>query len=303
MTYDDYGGGLGTTTRELRRNVATPDLRDTILRVRELPTLPSVLVRILKTAADPESSAVELGELMSDDQSLSATLLKLVNSAYYGFEHSIESTTRAIVVLGFFEVRNITLTTTAFRTFRGKSSSFSRLLLWRHAIASAIAAELTAKAAQTPLLGCFESGLLHDIGKVVLDVLYPNRFREAAEKASTEQRRLTELETELFGADHAWVGGLLVEHWNLPPTIVQAVRHHHTPEEAEDNGRLARIAAIANYITYGADLGEPSNGRPPGFPEAAGQELGLSQEQCAEISQKVAGVREEIDAFLGVLID
>ena len=110
-----------------------------------MPTLPTVLTKILATAADPDASALDLGEHISADQSLSATLLKLVNSAYYGFHRQINTVTQAIVILGFLEVRNITLTATAFRTFKQGHPDFDRTQLWRHSLGTAMAADRIAK--------------------------------------------------------------------------------------------------------------------------------------------------------------
>lgn len=282
--------------------VDTQKIRDAVGRIRELPTLPSVLGKVLTTAADPEASALDLGKLIAADQSLSATLLKLVNSAYYGFYRQIESVTHAIVMLGFFEVRNLTLTATAFRTLsRGSSSSYDRTQLWRHALATAMAAERCAKVLNVNSRGCFESGLLHDIGKVVLDTLHPEAFRDAARLAHEKGCCIGDMEKEVFGLDHAEVGGLLGEHWNLPRSVVEAIRCHHTPEQATVDSRLTAITAIANCVTYGAELGEWSSGAPPAFPEATAQAIGLSEADIQKVSRNLIESQDKINQFIGAL--
>lgn len=278
-----------------------PDVRDAVTRIRDLPTLPSVLSKILATAADPDASALDLGQHIAADQSLSATLLKLVNSAYYGFYRQIKSVTQAIVLLGFLEVRNLTLAATAFRTLGSSGSDYDRLQLWRHSLATAMAAERCAKRLRADTEGSFEAGLLHDIGKVALDLLYPERFQSAAHQAHERECFIAETELAEFGLDHAEVGGLLGEHWNLPPAVVQAIRFHHAPERAPEDSPLTALTALGNYISYLAGLGERSNGRMPEFPEAAAARLRLNEAACAEIASELQRNAGKIDELLGAM--
>lgn len=278
-----------------------PDIRDAVQRIQELPTIPVVLGRILSTAADPEASALDLGQLIASDQSLSAAVLKLVNSAYYGLSRQIVSVPQAIVMLGFFEARNVTLAATAFRSLPANSSNYDRTRLWRHSLATAMAAERCAKMKQICVIGCFESALLHDIGKVVFDLLYPTAFREAAERAHARACPIIETEREVFQMDHTEVGGSLGEHWNLPEVIVEAIRLHHSPASATINPKLTAMISVANYVTYAADLGESSNGCPPEFPESAADILNLSREESDGLSAELLENHARIDDFLGAL--
>lgn len=281
--------------------MSKPDVESAIDRIRELPTLPSVLGKILNTAADPDASALDLGQHITADQSLSATLLKLVNSAYYGFYRQITSVTQAIVMLGFLEVRNIALTATAFRSLSSGSSDYDRLQLWRHSLASAMAAEQLNKALKCDVDGAFEAALLHDIGKVVLDTLYPELFLKAAHNAHAQGKTISETLTEVVGMDHAEVGALLGEHWNLPPAVVDAIRHHLKPEGATVAPELTHLTALANAITYAAGLGESSNGRPLELPEVSIQALKATPEVLETVKKKLEDSRANIDEFLGAL--
>jgi len=281
--------------------VTEPNVRNAVLRIKDLPTLPSVLGKILSTAADPDSSALDLGQHIAADQSLSATLLKLVNSAYYGFYRQISSVTQAIVMLGFLEVRNLTLTATAFRTLSKSTSDYDRAQLWRHSLATAMAAERLAKLAKLEKEGTFEAGLLHDFGKVALDMLYPDAFRQAAKMAHGEKEFMHVAEHEVFGLDHAEIGGLLGEHWNLPETVVEAVRCHHSPEEATKTPVLTHLVHIANYVTYQSDLGELSNGRAPELPVESLAASGITAEQVEATIEELKNSHEKIDDFLGTL--
>ncbi len=280
----------------------TPDARESIISIRELPTLPTVLGQILTTVSDPEASALDLGRHIAADQSLSATLLRLVNSAYYGFYRQINSVTMAIVILGFLEVRNLVMAATTFRVLANPDSSYDRVQLWRHALAVAMGSERCAKQLGWSLDEAFICGLLHDIGKVALDTLYPDQFTKAAERAHENGKFIRETELETFGMDHAEVGGLLAEHWNLPASVMEAIRFHHNPAESSGEDDLASLTAVANYIAYQADLGESSNGRGPVFPEYAMDQLALPKKILDDVCKDVRQNRERIDEILGSLV-
>lgn len=280
--------------------VSTPKVANAIARIKALPTLPSVLARVLATTADAEASAVDLSRHVASDQSLAATLLRVVNSAYYGHYRQVDSITTAIVMLGFYEVRNITLATTTFRTFAKGHPDFDRVQLWRHSLATAIATERLAKAMNLSSDGCFVSGLLHDIGKVALDVVYPAPFRDAVHRAHLEKRLVRETEADQFGIDHAEVGGILVEKWDLPPTVVEAVRRHHAPELSTLDAPIAALVAVADFVTYQAGLGESSNGHDPTYPETA-TAAGITQAQWSGVCENLKNSHDQINEFLGAL--
>jgi putative nucleotidyltransferase with HDIG domain len=277
------------------------DIQEAIAEVRNLPTLPSVLGKILSTAANPEASAMDLGKHIAGDQSLSATILKVVNSAYYGFYRQITSVTQAIVMLGFMEVRNLALTATAFKTLNASNSDFNRQQLWHHALATAIVGERCTKLLGMRTSGSFEAGLLHDIGKVVLDLIYPDEFQEAAHAAHERECLIFEIEREMFGLDHAEVGAILGEHWNLPPSVVEAIRFHHFPESVAVNPELTQTVAVANFITYGSGLGERSNGRSPTRPATAFELLGITEEIEQKLVAEAEQAKVRVHSFLGVL--
>jgi HD-like signal output (HDOD) protein len=270
-------------------------------RIKELPTLPTVLVRILHIAADPDGTALELGRLIASDQSLAASLLRLVNSPFYGFYRKIDSITQAIVLVGFFEVRRLALTATAFRTLRSSSTRFDHVQLWRHSLATAMAAECCAHAVNQPGHGCFESGLLHDLGKVALDLLCPKDYDRVLQYAYKEQTTLLAAEQTLLGIDHAEVGGLLGEHWNLPASVTEAIRCHHDPEKAHEFPHLAAITALANAITYKVNLGETSHPLPAPCPPHAMRCLGFTGEHEKVIEADLETNRERIEEFIGAV--
>lgn len=275
-----------------------PSLEEAIARVRGLPTLPTVLRQILATTADPESSVIDLGRHIASDQSLSAGLLKMVNSAAYGYNRQIDSITAAIVILGFTEIRNLALATTTFRAF-GNAKGPNLTQLWRHSLATAMAGERLAKFIQFNREAAFVAGLLHDIGKVVFHAIYPGHAKAACVLASSNSISILEAENEVFGINHAQVGGLLAEHWQLPVSVVETIRYHHEGSANASDQRLISVTATANWITYQAGLGDPCNHSTPS-PTADSLTI-LSEEQKEKTVQSVVENSGLIDEFLGVI--
>lgn len=269
--------------------------------INRLPTLPDVLARILDTASDPQASALDLGKHIAADQSLAATLLKLVNSAHYGFYRRITNVTDAIVILGFLEIRKLVLTATTFSSFGKDSHSVhDRGQLWRHSLATGMAADRCANRLGLPInRGYFSAGLLHDIGKVILDCVLLDDFSMAVRRAQETGERMNQAEHELFGIDHAEAGGRLAEYWNLPVPVVEAIRHHHRPTGHTPDPTLTHVTTIANYVTYLAEFGDSANTQPPSFPGDSLTALSLPELQVDAIAEELRTSGEHIDSLLG----
>ncbi len=284
--------------------IDTSELRDALRNLESLPTLPIMLTQILNSAADPNTSALELGRFITADQSLSATILKIVNSAYYGFYRRVDSVPAAVVILGFLEVRNLAFTATAFKLMEpnGQRSAYDRTQLWRHSLATAIAAERCARRQQLVSDGGhYLCGLLHDLGKVAFDALRPEEFRKAAELAHARAITVAEAEREILGFDHAEAGGLIAEQWNMSTAVTDGIRYHHQPQSALGSAVLPSLTAVANAITYRAGLGESSNGKMPDVPLAAMEVIGLSEEGFDEVTEDIRQTTDKIDELIGLL--
>src|SRR5579871_2886367 len=151
-------------------------------KLADLPPLPAVVTRIMQTINDPGTSAEELSRLVSLDQGLSSKMLRIVNSAYYGFPKRISTITHAVVILGFNTVRNLVLGVSAFGMLpqKGVSSGLDRMKFWEHSVATAVAANVLSKQRQpqtrSAMEEAFVAGLLHDVGKLFLDCYFPVQF-------------------------------------------------------------------------------------------------------------------------------
>lgn len=276
-------------------------VREAIKRLHELPTLPSSLAQILDAANDPEVSALDLGKFIAADQALSASVLRIVNSAYYGFHRQISSVTTAIVILGFQEVKNLVLAASAIRAFPLEHGGFDLRDLWRHALAAGMASERASRLSRQPLSnGTFIAGLLHDIGKVALVIFYPEIYGGMLSRPDRDSGSLMEEETAAFGCTHAEIGALLAEQWELPDALIEAIRLHHDPARAAIEPRLAQSAQVGDYIAYAAGLGIPAKGSRM-LPELAVNRLGLTAEHIQHVRDKIAEARTSIDDLIGMM--
>jgi putative nucleotidyltransferase with HDIG domain len=226
-------------------------LRRSTESVLTLPTLPESVSRILGMVDDPETSARALAQAIASDQVLTARVLKLANSSYYGFQQKVGTVSLALVVLGFQSVKDLALTTSVMRTF-GKASADARFdmhAFWEHALSVAVASRYLSRVLRVGTVGeAFTAGILHDIGQVVLHEYHPDAFQESLRLSRETGACLHEAEQEVLGAGHPQVGGWLCRRWNLPDNICQAVSLHHGPFPGGDSSGLPALVALGDHL-------------------------------------------------------
>lgn len=221
-----------------------------ISRVKQLPALPEVAGRLMELLGDPGSSIEEVNALISRDPALTATIIKLVNSSYYGLRKQVASLSRALSLLGFRTVKNIVLTAAATGLFETSETSdlFHARDFARHSVAQAVVCRYLARYS-----GCcdpetaFAAGLLHDIGKLLTDIAFHDRYSQIAGLARRENITYYEAETEVWELDHAAIGALLAKYWHFPPLLCDAIRHHHSLEE-ESTRDISALNMLSDYF-------------------------------------------------------
>jgi putative nucleotidyltransferase with HDIG domain len=220
-------------------------------RTLTLPTFPAVASRLIEEVARPDATSEEIGRILSRDPALTARTLKLANSDFYGFPRKVGSVDLAVLVLGTHTIRDLVLTSSVLQALGRTGSSLEGLL--SHSMACGIAARALAERAKYRLTGdAYAAGLLHDVGKVVLRQADPERFDQVLARCRATNVAAAEAERELFGSDHAEVGGWLAERWGLPADIVEAIACHHRPDAATRNPALASLVHIANFLAQRA---------------------------------------------------
>lgn len=231
-------------------------------RTEALPTLPSVASHVLMIASNPDASATDLTKVIENDPSLTSKLLKVVNSAFYGFLQKIGTVKQAVVLLGTGEIIALAFGLTTAKLFNVSQLKgiYSPKSLWQHSMCTGLIAEnLCKRFPEYKKLGVFTAGLLHDFGKILLIENFSELYGQVHAEAKKYSLPLFELEEEKFGLNHAIIGEFLATNWNLPDALIQAVAFHHQPFSAPSHSQLAAIIGLADFLYYEAvELGEIS---------------------------------------------
>jgi len=239
--------------------IASPTrIRRTTESIINLPTLPTVVSRLIDLVENPKTSAATLARLIESDQTLTARVLKLANSAYYGFSRKIASVNMAIVVMGFNTVKDVGLSMSVFSMFDPdkKSSYFDLHGFWQHSIAVGTAAKLLARKAGADYVAeSFVAGLLHDIGKVILQQYFTKEFHTIMQRVFAEHEQLEQAELSVAGATHGQIGGWLADKWKLPQRITSSMKFHHDPVNESlsmQQKSWCSLIALADFLAYKA---------------------------------------------------
>jgi len=226
-------------------------LKEKVRNIIQLPTLPVVAMEVASLVDNPKTSAAALGRVISTDQALTARMLKIANSAFYGFPKRISTIDFAIVVLGFDALKEIVMSVSIINSFRTKTNQeFNAEQFWQHSIVCGITARQAAQNSGYRISGeAFVAGLLHDIGILILHQHFRREFQEILQLQQKEGIPYLEAEEHVLGTTHAEVGSWLAERWNLPNQLVEAIAYHHNPDEAQYNPKLVTLLHFADVFS------------------------------------------------------
>jgi HD-like signal output (HDOD) protein len=245
----------------------------------KLPSLPVIFSQITEAINDPRSSATQVASIIEKDSSLSARLLKIVNSAFYGFPSRIDTISRAVTIIGTKELSILAMGISALEVFKDIPSDLIDMKsFWKHNIACGTIARIIASYHNNTVTErFFLAGLLHDIGRLMMFKFCPLEAKEALVRASRTNSLLRDTEEEVMGFDHALIGGMLLKHWNLPVVLETSVAHHHTwNTRTGSQPRLERaVAHLSDIITNGLGIGTSGEQFVPPLDQRAWEEIGL----------------------------
>ena len=254
------------------------EIEDAIKRVRPIP---QIVLKIIRMIPDDKISLKDISEELRKDQVLSAKVIRFCNSAFFGIGKEIESINRALVFLGDKKFLRLIISSCVEDFFPRTENGYSLCKggIYKHALGTALVSEVLAGFSGTvPADIAYTAGLLHDIGKVVLDQNMASAYPLFYRRIQEDGLDLTVVEREEFGMDHAEVGGRLAEDWSLPENLVDAIRHHHNPEAAN----------VAPQLSYGVYLADLIMSR-----FLAGQELERLNTHELASKMKKAGIKPE----------
>ncbi len=281
-----------------------PNIKEVLARITDMPALPTVVARLTRLIADPRATASEVNAVLSSDPGLVTKILKLVNSSYYGFSRRITTITNAVVILGFNQVRNLALSAFIFDRFAGGGASpaFDVNSFWRHSIGSAfVSAGIARRRAAKLEEDAFICGLLHDLGKFIMAQNAPDHVALVMEVVRRDDILFHEAERLVLDYDHAVLGSLVMERWNLPQTLVDVVRNHHAPLAAPESSRpLCCIARTGEIVARAMLLGNGGDAGIPRLLPGVWDMTGLDWRMLEDIIHRVADEYSKSDAFFSV---
>lgn len=219
---------------------------------RELSALPQTLAEVLRVARDDKSSTEQIARVLMRDQAMTANVLRIVNSPFYGVGRNIGSVTQAVMTIGIWQVTALALSTSVYQMTTNWRSSLDRVRFWRHSLEVAIASRMIADRIKYGRAeDAFVAGLLHDIGLLVLENSFPEKF-EKFWRETAESNDVLALEEQIMDTNHARIGQFLLQRWFLPEPICEAVGRHHSSVAADSRqpgSTIAQIVRLAHILS------------------------------------------------------
>jgi len=242
-------------------------------RIPDIPTLPAVALKVNRMLQDYDTPIKELSKIIEKDQAMVSKILRLVNSAFYGFRSRISNISHAVTVLGFNTLRNAVVSVSIIDAFSGKEAAegFDLMDFWKHSVAVAMTSKHLAE--KTRLVApdeAFVAGVLHDVGKVVLAQYFKDLFGQVWVATREQGLSFYEAEKKLLPANHAQIGGHLVKKWQLPVSLVEAISYHHAVRKSATHFNLLMVVHVADIIVNNYKIDSESDPDFSGiYPEAA----------------------------------
>ncbi|NNF14420.1 MAG: HDOD domain-containing protein [Gemmatimonadetes bacterium] len=243
----------------------------------ELGSPPLVYRRLVEVINHPRGGAGDVANVIREDTALTARLLKLVNSAFFAFPKKIETVSQAVSVVGTSQVRDLALATSVTDLFKGIPAELLDVEdFWKHSLGVGVTARVLAGLRnEANVERFFVTGILHDVGRLVLLMRAPEATADVIAKARTGRALLFETEREVLGFDHALMGGVLMDHWKMPEALREAVRLHHDPRRAERYPMEAATVHVADLMATALQLGSSGERLVPPLSAGAWAKLGI----------------------------
>ncbi len=283
------------------------ELLAAVLKSDELPTLPTVASKLVSLASREDTTLTDIANLVSKDISLSTKILKVSNSAFYSFPQQIGSITQAVSILGTNAVLSLVLSFSFLKIKNGnRESAFDFKKFWEKSLASAVASKLVlerVKGSNTEEI--FISGLLQNLGELILARTFPEKYNEVITRALEKDCKTRDVEKEIFGTDHCFLGYEVAKKWGFPPSLLLPILYHHAPEGYTEKDAKVKQTTYAVYLSdllMGILYSDTPDVFYKKFKKDAKKLLSLSNEQIDEILSEVHSQVDQAASYFGLKI-
>jgi putative nucleotidyltransferase with HDIG domain len=297
------GGASGSSEPGVAVEGAKRTIRDRVRKIDGLPVFPATHAEIMKLAKSENATSEALAEQIKMDPSLLATILKLVNSAYYGLRKKVDSLKVAVSLLGFEEIANLVMSAQVFQNLGGYKNKLGLDLkaFWRHSVGTGFVARSVAKKLQTESETAFLAGMLHDLGKVVLDRFFPDYYIQVMNLVKGGEMSIGQAEEEILGLTHAEVGGQLASEWKFSENLQNVIMYHHAPESARRYQRLVGLVHLADAICRTLQFGSGGDMLAPQIDSAVMDRFALTEKGLQMFTETAREDLESAESFLMAL--
>jgi HD-like signal output (HDOD) protein len=277
-----------------------------IENIDRLPSLPTIVTRLVKVVNSPDTSAEDAASLIEKDPALTGRMLRLANSAFYGIPRTISSVQSAVVILGFNTIKSLVLSSSVVKAFSGTQGEiFDRKRFWKHSIVCALAARAIVRAFMHVKImdpeSAFCAGILHDIGKLIFEQYATADYKESCEYARKNKCPLIEAEKQIMGITHSEVGRIISDKWALPIELETAIVLHHDPKTSGEMTELITTVHLANLITHQLNVGLWADEQPPREWAQARAIMRMDEAAFNRISDTVKQEIEKSDEFYAII--
>jgi len=271
--------------------------RDEIQRIirdtKSLPTLPGLISRLGSLTENNKVSALEIGRVVSMDQVLSAKVLRLVNSAFYGFSRRVSTVSNAIILLGVNVVKSLAISSSIFEIMEKNVVG-----LWEHSMGAAVAANIISRELKLPEPEeTSTAALLHDIGKVIIKIRLQDDYDQLSALIKEKGLRLIEAERSLLETDHAEIGEWVAQTWLLPEKLIEPIACHHNVEKSAVQRGKTAVVHVADVLVKASAFGFSGDDLVPQIQPVAWNKLGLTEESLEQIILKFEDKLVEVKQF------
>jgi putative nucleotidyltransferase with HDIG domain len=278
-------------------------MRDRVRQIDGLPSFPATHAEIMKLARSQEASSEDLADRIQLDPAFLAQVLKLSNSTYYGFTKKITSLKLAVTMIGMEEIANLVMTAQVFQRL-GRYDGGAGLDLpafWRHSVGTGFVARAVAKKLQVEVETSFLGGLLHDLGKVVLDRYFADYYAAVFQQIQTRQIPILQAEREVLGVGHSEIGAQLAAEWKFADNYASCIENHHDPMAARRYARLVRVVHIADALCRKIGFGSGGDENVPDIDGGVLDSFSITGRGIDMLEEAARTDLDSAESFLGAL--
>jgi putative nucleotidyltransferase with HDIG domain len=282
---------------------AIQSVEEILTAVKDIPPLPAIIPRVMNVLNDPNCTVVELSEVLGSDQAIASKLLRLSNSAFYGYSKHIGTIQDAVVLLGFKTIKGLIYALSLYSSFNQDVGGYmmEKGELWRHSLTAAFVARTIATRTRAGNPDqAFVCGLMHDIGKTILGEFLGRSTADVLKFIQKDNLNFVEAEERVFGVAHPEIGARVCEKWNLPVELQESVRYHHAPSNCLSGNPLVPVVHVADIVCMMLGVGVGLDGLLYDFDDKALQAIGKDWTFIDDIVNVTGDQLDDIDKLLNL---